>query len=119
MTATRDEHGVLPTQALRAMIARGAIAAAAGRSLPEQIQPASLDLRLGQRGLPGARLVPAGRGRPRRRPAAPSSRCTASTSAAGAVLEKGCVYVVPLMERLALPAGITRGRQCQKLDRAA
>ncbi len=25
----------------------------------------------------------------------------------GAVLEKGCVYVIPLMERLALPAGIT------------
>ena len=25
----------------------------------------------------------------------------------GAVLEKGCVYVIPLMERLALPAGLT------------
>ena len=25
----------------------------------------------------------------------------------GAVLEKGCVYVVPLMESLALPHGIT------------
>ena len=38
---------------------------------------------------------------------------------AGAVLEKGCVYVVPLMERLALPAEHHRGGQCQKLDRAA
>ena len=26
---------------------------------------------------------------------------------AGAVLEKGCVYVIPLMEHLALPQGIT------------
>ena len=25
----------------------------------------------------------------------------------GAVLEKGCVYVIPLMESLALPAGMT------------
>ena len=34
--------------------------------------------------------------------------------AAGAVLEKGCVYLVPLMERLALPARADGGGQRQK-----
>ena len=37
----------------------------------------------------------------------------------GAVLEKGCVYVVPLMERLALPAGITAVANAKSLHRAA
>ena len=34
-----------------------------------------------------------------------SSRCMKLTCIKGAVLEKGCVYVVPLMEQLDLPAG--------------
>ena len=37
----------------------------------------------------------------------------------GAVLEKGCVYVVPLLESLALPPDVTAVGQRQELDRAA
>ena len=70
------------------------------------------------RGLPGPRLLPA-RARRRWPTGSPTSRCTGSTSRAGAVLEKGCVYVVPLVEGLALPAGRLRGRQRQELDRPA
>ncbi len=101
-----DQHsGVLPSQALEQMIASGGIRA---RSpiLPEQVQPSSLDLRLG----------------------AEAYRVRASFLAAGsatvtskleqyrlhtldltrpAVLEKGCVYIVPLQEELALPANVS------------
>jgi dCTP deaminase len=51
------KQGVIPSQELRAMIARGEIAAnltgpdliRTGPIQPDQIQPASLDLRLGHR----------------------------------------------------------------------
>ena len=97
--------GVLPDRALRALIDRGAITA----DLPvtdAQVQPASLDLRLGTVAYRVRASFLAGRG------------CSVAARIAefemhrvdlteGAVLEKGCVYVVPLMERLALPQGIT------------
>jgi dCTP deaminase len=97
--------GVLPSQALERMIASGGIRARTP-ILPEQVQPSSLDLRLG----------------------AEAYRVRASFLAAGsatvtskleqyrlhtldltrpAVLEKGCVYIVPLQEELALPANIS------------
>ena len=40
-------NGVLPSQAMRALVASGAISASGGIE-PSQIQPASLDLRLGK-----------------------------------------------------------------------
>src|SRR5271166_4912318 len=99
------KSGVLPSQALEQMIAAGAIRARTP-ILPEQVQPSSIDLRVG----------------------AEAYRVRASFLAAGsatvtskleryrlhtldlsrpAVLEKGCVYIVPLQEELALPAGIS------------
>lgn len=97
--------GVLPSQALRALIANGAISA----SLPitdAQIQPASLDLRLGTVAYRVRASFLAGQGRK------VADRLTEFEMhrvdlTAGAVLEKGCVYVIPLMEGLALPAGVT------------
>jgi dCTP deaminase len=97
-------QGVLPSQQIAAMIGTGGIAAdpPVGR---DQIQPASLDLRLGRRAyrvrasfLPGAASV--------------AERLADFTMhevdlGPGAVLERGCVYVVPLCERLALPEGIS------------
>src|SRR5580658_469406 len=103
--SVEQPSGVLPSQTLEQMIANGVIRA---RSpiLPEQVQPSSIDLRLG----------------------AEAYRVRASFLAAGsatvtskleqyrlhtldltrpAVLEKGCVYIVPLQEELALPAGIS------------
>jgi dCTP deaminase len=98
-------QGVFPSQALERLISSGAIRARSA-ILPEQIQPSSLDLRLG----------------------AEAHRVRASFLAHGgatitskldqyrlhtidltkpAVLEKGCVYVVPLQEELSLPESVS------------
>jgi dCTP deaminase len=96
--------GVLPDSAIKALIDAGQISATPP-VIPEQVQPASLDLRLGTI----AYRVRA------------SFLATSNATVAdrlnefemhridlngGAVLEKGCVYVVPLMEHLALPENI-------------
>ncbi|MEQ8967452.1 MAG: 2'-deoxycytidine 5'-triphosphate deaminase [Azospirillaceae bacterium] len=96
--ATRT--GVLPSQELRDLIRRGLITAPEGIE-PGQIQPASLDLRLGARAvrvrssfLPGAERTVADR--------LADLRLYDIDLTDGAVLEKGCVYIVPLQEGLAL-----------------
>ena len=97
--------GVLADSAIRAMIAAGEIAA--DPAIPAaQIQPASLDLRLGTVAYRVRASFLAGRGRTVADRIA-EFQMHAIDLAQGAVLEKGCVYVVPLMERLALPAGLT------------
>ncbi len=98
-------HGVLPSQALRRMIGEGSIAADVPIP-PEQVQPASLDLRLGGTAYRVRASFLTGRGhRVADRIAEFGMHQMDLTR--GAVLEKGCVYVVPLMERLSLPAGVT------------
>lgn len=103
MEEQRD--GLLPAQSLRAMIEAKQINADLPIS-PAQIQPASLDLRLGET----AYRV--------RASFLPSSRMSVEEKLSafglhdvplrdGAVLETGCVYVVPLQERLALPPEIS------------
>ncbi|QPH53153.1 2'-deoxycytidine 5'-triphosphate deaminase [Pontivivens ytuae] len=95
--------GVLPSQAIAGMIERGAIRAT--EPIPEeQIQPASLDLRLGRVAyrvrasfLPGDGTV---------EDRLPTFSMHEISLDGGAVLEKGCVYLVPLMESLALPPSI-------------
>ncbi|MDF0600993.1 2'-deoxycytidine 5'-triphosphate deaminase [Psychromarinibacter sp. C21-152] len=96
--------GVLPSQEIEAMAASGAIHAAPALE-PGQVQPASLDLRLGQVAYRVRASFLAGAG------ARVADRLDEFTMHAvdlsdGAVLEKGCVYVVPLMERLSLPPGV-------------
>ncbi len=102
MTETR---GVLPAQALRRLIAAGALTADPG-ICPDQVQPASLDLRLGRVAyrVRASFLVGAGRSVSDRIAEFEMHRIDLTE---GAVLEKGCVYVVPLMERLALPSGLS------------
>ena len=96
--------GVLPSQELKKMILDGAISATS-KIKDEQIQPASLDLRLGSRAFRVRASFLAGKG------------CSVSDRLAefqmheidlcqGAVLEKGCVYVVPLIENLALSGNV-------------
>jgi len=100
--------GILPYQQIRQMLREHEIVSLAAEIGPEQVQPASLDLRLG----PTAYRV--------RASFLPGRQATvmeridqldgyAIDISAGAVLEKGCVYVVPLMEQLALSnaSGIT------------
>jgi dCTP deaminase len=97
--------GVIPSQGIAEMFATGAIAAE--RPLDEgQVQPASLDLRLGARAyrvrasfLPGA-----GRRISERLDAFAMHEIDLRP---GAVLEKGCVYLVPLAERLDLPPEVS------------
>ncbi len=93
--------GVLPSQHIKAMIEDGAISADPA-VLPAQIQPASLDLRLGHTAyrVRASFLAGIGRSVAERLDEFEMHRIDLS---AGAVLEKGCVYVVPLMESLALP----------------
>ncbi|MGR3699112.1 MAG: 2'-deoxycytidine 5'-triphosphate deaminase [Roseovarius sp.] len=96
--------GVLSSQQIRAMIDAGTLSAAPA-ILPEQVQPASLDLRLGKVAyrVRASFLTGAGRTVTDRLAEFEMHRIDLS---AGAVLEKGCVYVVPLMETLALPKGV-------------
>jgi dCTP deaminase len=96
--------GILPCQAIEALIANGAITAQSGFAF-DQVQPASLDLRLGARAwrvrasfLPGAHTV-------RERIAEVAMHEVDLT--VGAVLERGCVYIAELQERLKLPAGVS------------
>jgi dCTP deaminase len=102
---TDGRPGVLPDHALRRLIASGAIAAST-EITDAQVQPASLDLRLGQTAfrirasfLPGQGARVADR--------LPEFEMHRVDLSAGAVLEKGCVYLVPLMEQLALPGGLS------------
>jgi len=98
-------QGVLPAQSLRGLIAAGAIAAEPA-ILPEQVQPASLDLRLGPVAyrVRASFLTGADKSVAQRLPEFTMHEVDLTK---GAVLEKNCVYLVPLMERLALPHGMT------------
>ena len=100
----RHSTGILPSQAIRELLRVGEIRA--GNPIAEaQIQPSSLDLRLG----PVAYRVNAS--------FLPGPRSTVEEKIAafgmheidlegGAVLEKGCVYIAPLQEELKLSSRI-------------
>ncbi len=96
--------GVLPSQQISALARAGAISAA--RPLDDgQIQPASLDLRLGDMAYRIRASFLAGEDR------SISDRLSEFEMhridlRGGAVLEKGCVYLVPLLESLSLPPSI-------------
>ncbi len=92
--------GLLPAQEIRALVRAREVQAAC--EIDEaQIQPASLDLRLGDEAwrvrasfLPGPEATVAER--------LAAFGMHRISLADGAVLEKGCVYIVPLLESLAL-----------------
>ncbi|MDB5440665.1 MAG: 2-deoxycytidine 5-triphosphate deaminase [Caulobacteraceae bacterium] len=96
--------GILPCQAIEALIDEHAISAMAPIELG-QVQPASLDLRLSARAWRvRASFLPGPHRSVVERLASVSMHPIDLTG--GAVLEKGCVYIVELMESLALPAGV-------------
>lgn len=97
-------NGVLSDRSIGALIEAGQLAAAPAVD-PAQIQPASLDLRLGATAYRVRASFLAGRATVAQRLAEFEMHRIDLTG--GAVLEKGCVYVVPLMERLALPQGVS------------
>ena len=97
--------GVLPYQRIRALVRDGCIEANEPVA-DEQIQPASLDLRLGAVAhrlrasfLPGRHSTVA-----RKLETLSMARLDLSSET---VLEKGCMYLVPLMEGLRLPVGVS------------
>jgi dCTP deaminase len=103
--AMTESPGILPCQAIEALIAAGAIAADAPFA-EGQVQPASLDLRLGAAAwrvrasfLPGRGRKVAGR--------IEGVAMHRLDLEGGAVLEKGCVYLVQIAERLKLPKGVS------------
>lgn len=98
--ASAHPVGILPSQDIRAMIGCGEIEATV--AIPEeQIQPASIDLRLGNIAYRvRAGFLPGPDTTVRDRIGAFGMHEVDLSQ--GAVLEKGCVYIVPLMERLNL-----------------
>jgi dCTP deaminase len=96
--------GILPCQSIEALIDQGAISSA-GPWDPDQVQPASLDLRLGARAWRVRASFLPRRGTVRQRIAEVAMHELDLTK--GAVLERGCVYIAELQERLKLPKGIS------------
>ena len=97
-------QGILPSQAIGSLIETGAITAAKP-ILPGQVQPASLDLRLGARvHRVRASFMPG----PAATTAEQIERFVLHTIdlSNGAVLETGCVYVAEVEEQLALPPDV-------------
>ncbi|HVJ53156.1 MAG TPA: 2'-deoxycytidine 5'-triphosphate deaminase [Aliidongia sp.] len=105
MAQTADaeaEHptGILPSQALRELIRQGVIGASAPIS-DDQIQPASVDLRLGSVAYRvRASFLPGRNATVKQR--LDKVEMHAIDLDQGAVLERHCVYIVPLLETVAL-----------------
>lgn len=104
-TQEERQNGILPSQDVRKLIESQQITA--DRPIDaEQIQPASLDLRLGDIAnrvrasfLPGPVSTVESKIK--------QLRMTRVALTGAAVFEKNCVYIVPLMEHLHLPRGIS------------
>jgi dCTP deaminase len=99
-----DDKGILPDRMIAALAEAGGIIAAQ-EFADDQIQPASLDLRLGEVAyrvrasfLPGKGATVAER--------IDHLKLHEIALGDGAVLETGCVYIVPLQESMALPSDI-------------
>ncbi len=97
--------GVQSDRQIKAMADAGAIGAETPLD-PGQVQPASLDLRLGAKAYRVRASFLPGRGNTVRDRLSDLTMHEIDLTD-GAVLEKGCVYVVPLLESLALPDGMS------------
>ncbi len=104
LTFAVEDKGILPDRMIAALARAGGILPAA-EFAPDQIQPASLDLRLGDVAyrvrasfLPGSSTVAK---------RIDDLKLHEVALGDGAVLETGCVYIVPLLESLALPGEIS------------
>jgi dCTP deaminase len=104
-TSQPRTSGILPSQEISNLIARGHISATPAIN-PDHVQPASLDLRLGDMAhrvrasfLPGPNSTVEAKIKDLR---------MARVDLTGApVLEKDCVYIIPLVEELNLPDNIS------------
>jgi dCTP deaminase len=97
--------GILPSQEINHLIARGSVTATPAIN-PDHVQPASLDLRLGDIAhrvragfLPGPNSTVEAKIK--------ELRMTRVDLTSSAVFERDCVYIVPLIEELNLPENIS------------
>jgi dCTP deaminase len=97
--------GILPSQEISNLIARGQVTASRPIE-PEHIQPASLDLRLGDMAhrvrasfLPGPKSTVESKIK--------DLRMSRVDLTAAPIFEKDCVYIIPLLEELNLPENIS------------
>ncbi len=97
--------GILPSQEISNLIARGQVSASRPIE-PEHIQPASLDLRLGDMAhrvrasfLPGPNSTVESKIK--------DLRMSRVDLTAAPIFEKDCVYIIPLLEELNLPENIS------------
>jgi dCTP deaminase len=104
LTFAPSDSGILPDRMIAELAADGGIRAHYPFA-PGQVQPASLDLRLGSVAyrvrasfLPGPGTTVAER--------INELKLHEFALTSGAVLETGCVYIVPLIERLELPSDV-------------
>jgi len=104
LTFAVEDKGILPDRMIAALAASGGILPSTD-FVPDQIQPASLDLRLGEVAyrvrasfLPGRTTVAE---------RIDGLKLHEVSLSDGAVLETGCVYIVPLLESLALPGDVS------------
>jgi dCTP deaminase len=105
LSFARGEKGILPDRMIAALHASGAILAVR-EFAADQIQPASLDLRLGNVAYRvRAGFLPGPHGTVARRIA--DLKLHDIPLSNGAVLETGCVYIVPLAESLMLPPDVS------------
>ncbi|MEX0627842.1 MAG: 2'-deoxycytidine 5'-triphosphate deaminase [Cucumibacter sp.] len=102
--AAKETPGIFSARMIAELARAGGILASPAIE-DAQVQPASLDLRLGRIAyrvrasfLPGPKLTVAER--------IESLRLHEIDLTKGAVLERGCVYIVPLIESLRLPKGV-------------
>jgi len=105
VASAQNPSGVLPSQIIRELIANGSIAArreSAAEISEDQIQPASVDLRLGEVAwrvqasfLPGENSTVARK--------IADLKMAELDLTKSAVLECGCIYIIPLIEELFLP----------------
>ena len=98
-----DQKGILPDRMIAALTKAGGILPAY-EFAPDQIQPASLDLRLGDIAYRVRASFLPGRATVAER--IEHLKLHEIALGDGAVLETGAVYIVPLLESLALPSGI-------------
>ena len=101
---TLSPNGILPDAAIRRLIAEGALVLAEPAA-ETQVQPASLDLRLGRTATRVRASFLPGPGFSVQEKLDQIGLHSFDLSE-GAVLETGCVYIVPLLESLALPADV-------------
>ncbi len=105
--AVTGKSGILPGQVLEALIDSDGTIRPSRPVEPGQIQPASLDLRLGKRAFRVRASFLPGESATVRRKIDQFAMHEFELGDAGTVLEKGCVYIVELIESLALEPGMS------------